>query len=456
MSEERPPNWAESTVGNCFLEIRNGTTASQNKEGNGLPVSRIETIQNSRFDLNRIRHIKDLSAEAIESFKYYPGDIAFSHINSYEHVGKTAVYEGIPEIFIHGMNLLRLRLGHSHIDSQFAHCFMQTRFFREEVRQRVGHAVNQVSINQKNLADVPFIIAPLPEQRRIVAKLEKLLGKVDACQKRLDRIQLILKRFRQSVLAAACSGRLTEDWREEESETTNASESDDIPGTWSWKTFQSISSEITVGYVGPMAKEYVESGIPFLRSLNVRRFAFDPKDLKFIRSEFHKRIIKSKLSPGDVVVVRSGASGVSCVIPATLKMANCSDLVIIRPGAELVAGYACIFLNSAAAQTHIESAKVGIAQRHFNVGSMKETVIPLPPIAEQSEIVRRVEAFFALADQIQARYQKAQAHVDNLTQSILAKAFRGELVPQDPDDEPAAVLLERIRRERDKQVIDAN
>jgi type I restriction enzyme, S subunit len=203
--KDLPKEWILSTIGECFFEIRNGTTIQQNKEKKGLPVSRIETIQNGGFALDRVRHIEHIEDEQINLFRYQIGDIAFSHINSYEHAGKTALYQGYPEIFIHGMNLLRLRLDHAHIDPKYAYLFMQSSFFRQEVRQRVNHAVNQVSINQTNLSKVPFIIAPLNEQRRIVAKLEKILAKVNNCQQRLERIPTILKRFRQSVLAAACS-----------------------------------------------------------------------------------------------------------------------------------------------------------------------------------------------------------------------------------------------------------
>jgi len=105
LSDALPSSWAESTVGECSLEVRNGTTATQNTDGKGLPVSRIETIQNNRFDLERIRHIETLPGQALATFRYRLGDIAFSHINSYEHVGKTALYEGEPEIFIHGNEL---------------------------------------------------------------------------------------------------------------------------------------------------------------------------------------------------------------------------------------------------------------------------------------------------------------------------------------------------------------
>ena len=90
----------------------------------------------------------------------------------------------------------------------------------------------------------------------------------------------------------------------------------------------------------------------------------------------------------------------------------------------------------------------GVSQSKINAQKLGSFELPLPPLAEQKEIVRRVEELSALADQIEARYTKARAHVEKLTQSILAKAFRGELVPQDPNDEPASVLLERIRAKR--------
>ena len=323
-----------------------------------------------------------------------------------------------------------------------------------------------------------------------------LLAQVDASHERLAKVPAILKRFRQAVLAAACSGRLTEGWREKHSGVESASDLiarvraarqqryeaesgraaaawqcrppkpknlnpkvlalegfPELPDGWAWATFDDVTEDVTVGHVGPMAKEYRESGVPFLRSLNVREFRFDPTDLKFISPSFHQRLSKSALQPGDVTVVRTGNAGRSCVIPDTLPEANCADLVIVRPSEALHSAYGCVFLNSGDAQAHIDETKVGIAQGHFNIGSMRVTPLPLPPLAEQHEIVRRVEALFKLADAIERRVAAATARADKLTQAILARAFRGELVPTEAElarregreYETAAVLLDRIR-----------
>lgn len=307
-----------------------------------------------------------------------------------------------------------------------------------------GAAIPMLTISR--LAEQSVPLAPVAEQIRIADTLDTILIRVDTVNTRMARVAPILKRFRQSVLAAATSGRLTEDWRAGRGIEGQSSENTTIgfPLSWRQVTFAEVCNEITVGYVGAMASEYVPSGVPFLRSMNVRAFRFDPKGLQFITPEFHCQIQKSKLRAGDLAIVRSGAPGVCCVIPEDLGEANCSDLVIARPGPQLVAAYGCIFMNSSFGASHVASKQVGVAQAHFNVGSMKTTPLPLPSVPEQTEIVRRVEALFAFADRLEARLQAAQTAIDRLTPSLLAKAFRGELVPQDPNDEPASELLKRL------------
>ena len=307
-----------------------------------------------------------------------------------------------------------------------------------------------VNLNQGVLLGLPVALPPLMEQQRIAEKLDAVVTRVDACRDRLARVTPLLKRFRQSVLVAATSGKLTRDWRQKcisADEFVDSSQAD-LPAGWRHTTFADVCSEITVGFVGKMSSEYVDSGVPFLRSMNVREFRFDAKGLKFIAPAFHRVIQKSALRSGDLAIVRSGAPGTCCVVPPELDGANCSDLVIARPGRDLVSGFGCILINSSFGASHVAATQVGVAQAHFNVGSMKLMPCPLPPVEEQAEIVRRVEALFAFADRLEARLAKAQAAADRLTPALLAKAFRGELVPQDPADEPAAMLLQRLAASR--------
>ena len=322
-------------------------------------------------------------------------------------------------------------------------------------------------VNKSKLSKAPFLLAPQTEQRRIAQMIDGLLEQVNQTRNHLSRVPSILKRFRQAVLAAACSGRLTEDWRglsanlpaKERSEYAEIDSLFDLPSSWRWVSLESVCEDITVGHVGPMAHEYQQRGIPFLRSQNVREFRFDSTGLRYVSEKFHLKLAKSALHPGDVVVVRSGYAGAACVIPDSISKANCADLVIIRPSKVLDPHYACIFINSNAGRAHVDEVKVGIAQSHFNIGSAKKTPVPLPPLAEQQEIVRRVHGLFRLAETVESRTAKATLRVNRLTQSILCKAFRGELVSTEAElarregreYEHASVLLERIKKEREEQ-----
>jgi type I restriction enzyme S subunit len=146
-----------------------------------------------------------------------------------------------------------------------------------------------------------------------------------------------------------------------------------------------VAEEITVGHVGSMATEYVDTGIPFLRSQNVVPFGVSLEDVKYISPQFHAKLKKSALKPGDVVIVRTGKPGACCVIPNTLPVANCSDLVIVRPGRRLDARYICYYINSAAAH-HVASHLVGAVQQHFNVGAARSLRLDLPSLEEQKRI----------------------------------------------------------------------
>lgn len=154
---------------------------------------------------------------------------------------------------------------------------------------------------------------------------------------------------------------------------------------WEDVTLEDVADEITVGYVGPMASEYVDRGVPFLRSQNIEPLRINKKDLKFISPEFHQRIRKSRLRPGDVVIVRTGKPGSCSVVPPWFVDGNCSDLVIVRCGERINNHFLAYYINTAATH-HVSSHLVGAVQQHFNVGAARTLRINLPPLSEQKRI----------------------------------------------------------------------
>lgn len=158
--------------------------------------------------------------------------------------------------------------------------------------------------------------------------------------------------------------------------------------------FVKLSSiaELTVGFVGTMAKHYEDEGIPFLRSLNIKPFKIISDDMKYVSAEFSNSLSKSILHKGDVVIVRTGIPGTCCVVPAEYDGCNCSDVVIVHPNTELVnPHYLAAYINFWG-QRQIQNNKVGAIQQHFNVHSAEEMLIFLPDITEQEKIAKTIVA----------------------------------------------------------------
>ncbi|MDP2136836.1 MAG: restriction endonuclease subunit S [Candidatus Didemnitutus sp.] len=295
-------------------------------------------------------------------------------------------------------------------------------------------------------------LAPLAEQRRIVAKLEQVLGKVEACQRRLEKIPTLLKRFRQSVLAAACSGRLTAGWREA---NTNAEpyacdtiETDEeVPANWRATSLGRLTSLVTSGSRG-WAKYYAESGSTFIRAQNINADYLNLDDIAYVRPPEGAEGFRTRVRQHDLLVTITGANVTkSALVERPIKDAYISQHVALARLQDI--RLSKFVFHALVCPSHgrkqLLAAAYGQGKPGLNLENIRDVVVVLPPLSEQQEIVRRVEALFALADKIEARYAKAQAQVDRLTPSLLARAFAGKLVPQDPADEPAAVLLERLR-----------
>ncbi|HBO2943213.1 TPA: restriction endonuclease subunit S [Pseudomonas aeruginosa] len=187
---------------------------------------------------------------------------------------------------------------------------------------------------------------------------------------------------------------------------------------WPLKELELIANEVTVGYVGPMASEYVEDGVPFLRSLNIEPFRINANEIKYVTPEFHKQIKKSALRPGDVAIVRTGKPGTCAVIPDWLPDANCSDLVIVRCGEQIRPRFLCYWVNSVAAH-HISSHTVGAVQQHFNVGAAKKMKVAVPDISTQDAVV---EVLGSIDDRI-TLLRETNATLEAIAQALFKSWF---------------------------------
>lgn len=409
------------------------------------------------------------------------GDVIFAKITPCMENGKIAVARELTNGIACGSTEFHVLRSRGGVLPEFVWRFLRQTSFRRDAEAAMTGAVGQRRVPTDYLRQSALPVPPLAEQRRIVAKLDALTARTARARADLDRVPALAARYKQAVLARAFAGELTVDWRRQNPNSiseqslrrevsrqrearrkaegvrsTGANRSvplgdrelPNIPSGWTWMTFDECSWDSTVGHVGPMKDRYVEQGTPFLRSLNVKVNSIRKDYLVSIAPEFHRELAKSRLRAGTIVVVRTGEPGVAAVIPAELDNSNCSDLVICRPVDCLNPHYGARYINSDFAKLFVYDNQVGVAQQHFNVGAMSKLPVPFAPPAEQAEIVRVIDRSFTEIDRLTAEATSARHLLHRLDQAILSKAFRGELVPQDPTDEPASVLLEQLRVQR--------
>lgn len=188
---------------------------------------------------------------------------------------------------------------------------------------------------------------------------------------------------------------------------------------WQTTKLKEVCEKVTVGFVGSMAHEYRENGIPFLRSQNITPYRVNFDNLKYIDDKFHEKIRKSALRPGDVAVVRTGYPGTACVIPRNLSISNCSDLVIIRPGRQLNPHFLCAIFNSTFGRDLVGGNLVGAAQQHFNITVAKELKLQLPP----RHIQDKISAILSAYDDLIENNKRRIALLEKMAEEIYREWF---------------------------------
>lgn len=326
-------------------------------------------------------------------------------------------------------------------------------YFRniEQWLSQQGTGTTFQAISGQFIRDLPFPLPPLAEQHYLADKLDSLLARIQTLSDQLAAVPALLKQFRQSVLADAVSGKLTAEWRS----------SQDIDKAWEKKKLSDIVTQIEAGKnikcieTPPNHNEY---GIVKISA--VTWGVFDEAESKTLHKS--KDFLENRrIKEGDFLISRANTLelvGSPVIVETISKNLMLSDKVLRLCMPEQDKKWVLIFMRSANGRAEIEKRATGnqLSMRNIGQKALLDIDLPKPSIAEQTEIVRRVETLFALADDIEQQSRAAAERVALLTQSVLAKAFRGELSEQwrreHPDlisgDNSAAALLARIQAER--------
>ena len=243
--------------------------------------------------------------------------------------------------------------------------------------ERVASGSTFREVSKASIRSLRFAVPLLPEQRTIAAILGSVDDAIEKTQAVIDQVQVVKRGLTQELLTGGLPG-----WHGRFQKTDIGK----IPEAWDLQSAAAVCERIVVGIVVRPARHYVASGVPCLRSLNVREDKIVQDEMKYISQNSNRQLRKSQMRAGDVVTVRTGYPGTSAVVPPELAGANCVDLIITTPGARIRSQFLSRFVNSDRGRTAIRKGKSGLAQQHFNVGAMKAMLTPVPSLGEQDEI----------------------------------------------------------------------
>jgi type I restriction enzyme S subunit len=456
-----PLGWRETTV-EATGEYLNGVAFKPSDWAScGTPIIRIQNLTDPSKPFNYTKRVVD------PAYTVRRGDILVSWsatLDAFRWGGEEALLN---------QHIFKVTPNRDLVTEEFLF-YLLRHAISEMVRTEHLHGSTMQHINRGPFLGFPVTIPPKTVQRAIASKLDELFTDLNAGVAALERVRAKLKRYRAAVLKAAVEGRLTAEWRQTNPPAESAAdllkrilaerrqkwEADqlakfaaagktptkgwqskyvepkppdtsgllDLPEGWCWATVAQCAWEVTVGHVGPMRDEYLERGVPFLRSQNVRPLRFDPAGIRYISTAFDAKLVKSRLEGGELLVVRSGSIGDACVYPEGEPAANCSDLVITRLLSGVCPQYAAVYVSSPGGRDAVGLKKTGIALTHFNIGAMKVSTVPLPPLPEQQQIIGEVDRRLSVADEVETQIDTNLKRAGRLRQAVLKRAFEGRLI----------------------------
>jgi type I restriction enzyme S subunit len=497
-----PKGWAEVTLGELLHRIEGGTsfkclTRMAGREEWGVIKVSAMTWGTFLEDEQKALPPKTVFDPAAE---IKPGDLLISRCNTVELVGASVlVGECRPRLLLSDKSL-RLVVAKA-IDRKWLQTIMSSHMVRQQMSDvATGSSNSMRNISQDKIKAVRFPLPPLPEQHRIVEKTDELFSDLDAGVSALERAKANLKRYRASVLKSAVEGRLTEEWRKEhpqmedgqmlldrilrerrekweedqlaqfkkkgkepaknwqskydEPSAPDTSELPELPEGWVWATVDQVAPP-TGGLTKNPNRGSFNRKLPYLRVANVYSNELRLGEMEEIGVE-DAELERLLLCKGDLLVVEGNGSkdqiGRVAVWDGSIEPCVHQNHIIKARPAHGMSLWMLSFLVSPNGRNSIEKVASSTSGLYtLSISKVASLPIPLPPLAEQEQIVALVEERLSQIYSAEKTIDAELIRSKRLRQSILKRAFEGKLVPQDPKDEPASILLERIKASKEQE-----
>jgi type I restriction enzyme, S subunit len=475
-----PSGWSNATIGDLLLRIEAGK--SFRCEPRPASLSEWGIIKVSAMTWGAFREEENKAVPAGVDFnsgyEIRPGDILVSRANTEEYVG-APVFVGRcrPHLLLSDKSLRLIPSGH--LNPHWLYYLLSSPAVRREISRRAtGTKDSMRNISQETLASIHVQVPPLAEQDRIVAALDDHLSRVDAGIVYLNQASQQESQLRIAICTAAVEGRLIASapivapvaerfeaerqsrWRKKHCNRKYKLPVDPdleikpfVPNSWHVVSLEAATDPtrlIQYGILMPRVK--AKGSVPYVEVKDLAGGTLSGKSLHRTSRELDEQFSKSRLAKNDVVMAVRGSYERSAVVPDGLEGANISrDVVRIAPLTGLDSDYLHIYLQSAFSRRYFAHHARGVAVKGVNTASVRSVPIVTPALEVQHEIVREVRRCVSAVDNTSAEISYARKRASSLRKALLAEALAGRLVPQDPTDESAAVLLERIRAEQGAQ-----
>ncbi len=433
MGENRtiPKGWEAVKLGEIANYVNGKAFKPTEWSKEGLPIIRIQNLNREESQFNYCNFSVD------EKYYVEKGDLLFAWSGTPDTSFGAHIWLGARAVL--NQHIFRIIIDETKITKQF-YLYALNHKVKEFVSKAHGTA-GLAHITKNKFEESIISLPPIPEQNRIVAKIEELFSSLDKGIENLKTAQQQLKIYRQAVLKWAFEGKLT---------NKNVVDGE-LPEGWKWVRLGEVCTNVEYGSA---AKSKEKGQVPVLRMGNIQDGKFNWDDLVFTDDEVE--INKYLLKRNDILFNRTNSPelvGKTAMYKGERPAIFAGYLIRVICIEDLVdAAYLTYYLNSHAARKYGSSVKsFGVNQANINGTKLKSYPLPLPPFAEQNRIVAEIESRLSVCDRIEDTINESLKQAEALRQSILRKAFEGKLVPQDPNDEPAAILLERIRAEHATQ-----
>jgi type I restriction enzyme S subunit len=394
-------------IEDAFVFVRNGLSIKQEDGKKGIPITRIETIWNSNIDKDRFG-FADITEEKLKDVEKYllnEGDILMTHINSPKHLGKCAIYNNDPEKLIHGMNLLCMRPKAEVLFPKYALYFFNSARFRAIIPRISNQSVNQASFSAGNLKEIQIPLPPLATQQKIAAIL-------DAAKAYRQKTKTLIAKYDQ-LAQSLFLDMFGDPVRNEKG--------------WEKVKFEELVSKdcpLTYGIVQP--GEETENGIPCVRPVDLTTQYVNVETLKRIDPKISGQFKRTILKGGEILLSVRGSVGVISIADLSLKGSNVTRGIVPIWFDEIISNKFFFFYlyKTDRIQIQIKGLAKGATLIQINLSDLRSIELIKPPITLQNQFAERIQLIEAQKQQAQASLQKAE----NLFNSLLQRAFKGELV----------------------------